>query len=134
MSSILITLALMFKEEDAAAKNYATRIKELQKQAKAEKLDRDAVSELVTPAYLKRYGITLNEKGQFTKADEQHQACKSARNYLLVRVFPESVKAAVPAESAKAVSLTREQKAAVKAVLLAFGGVKSHAVKAVNAA
>jgi hypothetical protein len=124
----------MFKEEDAAIKTYATRIKELRKQAKAEGLDRDAMAELVTPAYLKRYRITLNEKGQFIKADKQHQACKQARNYLLVQVFPESVKAAVPAESAKAAPLTAAQKAAVKAVLLAFGGVKSHAVKAVNAA
>ena len=134
MSSILITLALMFKEEDAAAKNYATRIKELQKQAKAEKLDRDAVSELVTPAFVKRYGIVLNEKGLFTKADKEHQACKAARNYLLGQVFPESVKAAVSAESGRAAPLTREQKAAVKAFLLAFGGVKATAIAAVRAA
>ena len=133
MSSILITLALMFKEEDAAIKTYATRIKELQKQAKAEKLDRDAVSELVTPAFVKRYGIVLNEKGLFTKADKEHQACKAARNYLLGQVFPESTKAA-PAESAKAAPLTAAQKAALKAFLLAFDGVKATAIAAVRAA
>jgi len=133
MSAILITLSLMFKEEDAAIKTYATRIKELQKQAKAEKLDRDAVSELVTPAFVKRYGITLNEKGLFTKADKEHQACKAARNYLLGQVFPEEAKTA-SASSNRAAPLTREQKAAVKAFLLAFGGVKATAIAAVRAA
>jgi hypothetical protein len=133
MSSILITLALMFKEEDAAAKTYATRIKELQKQAKAEKLDRDAVSELVTPAFVKRYGIVLNEKGLFTKADKAHQACKAARNYLLNEVFPKP-EGAAPAESGRAAPLTRDQKAAVKAFLLAFDGVKATAIAAVRAA
>ena len=111
---------------------YDTLVAKLQAHAVKDGLDRDAMSAIITPTYVAKYGIELNEKGQFTKADEQHQACKSARNYLLRDVFPKAEGAAT--ESAKAVSLTREQKAALKAFLLAFGGVKTTAIAAVRAA
>ena len=101
----------------------------LQLRPLAAKHDRDALSAIITPTYVAKYEIELNEKGQFDKSDAQHQACKAARNYLLRELFP-----AEPKESAKAVSLTREQKAALKAFLLAFGGVKATALAAVRAA
>ena len=109
-----------------------TLVEELQALAAADGLDRDAVCEIITPTYVAKYEIELNEKGQFNKADEQHQNCKSARNHLLRKVFPKVAGAAT--ESAKAVPLTREQKAALKAFLLAFGGVKATAIAAVRAA
>lgn len=91
--------------------------------------DRDALSEIITPTYVAKYEIELNEKGQFDKSDAQHQACKAARNYLLRELFP-----AAPKEGAKAAPLTAAQKAALKAFLLAFGGVKATALAAVRAA
>ena len=107
-------------------------VEKLQALATADGLDRDALSAIITPTYVAKYEIELNEKGQFNKADEQHQNCKSARNHLLRKVFPKVEGAAT--ESAKAVSMTREQKAALKAFLLAFGGVKATALAAVRAA
>jgi len=107
-------------------------VAKLQALAAADGLDRDALSEIITPTYVAKYEIELNEKGQFDKSDDQHQACKSARNHLLRKVFPKVEGAAT--ESAKAVSLTRDQKAALKAFLLAFGGVKADALAAVRAA
>lgn len=112
---------------------YDTLVAKLQALAAKDGIDRDAMSAIITPVYVAKYGIELNEKGQFTKADEQHQACKSARNYLLRDVFPKD-EGAAPASSAKAVPMTREQKAALKAFLLAFGGVKTTAIAAVRAA
>lgn len=94
----------------------------------AAKHDRDALSALITPVYLEKYEIELNEKGQFNKADLQHQACKAARNYLLRELFP-----AEPKESAKAVPLTKAQKAAIAAFVESFGG-KTAAIAAIRAA
>lgn len=111
---------------------YDTLVAKLQAHAAKDGLDRDAMSAIITPVYVAKYGIELNEKGQFTKADEQHQACKSARNYLLRDVFPKAE--AASASSNRAVPMTREQKAALKAFLLAFGGVKTTAIAAVRAA
>ena len=111
---------------------FATLVEKLQALAAADGLDRDALSVIITPTYVANYEIELNEKGQFDKSDEQHQACKSARNHLLRKVFPKVEGAAT--ESTKAVSMTREQKAALKAFLLAFGGVKATALAAVRAA
>jgi len=109
-----------------------TLVAELQALAAADGLDRDAMSAIITPTYVAKYEIELNEKGQFDKADDQHQACKSARNHLLRKVFPKAEGAATG--SAKTKPMTREQKAALKAFLLAFGGVKADALAAVRAA
>ena len=111
---------------------YDTLVAKLQALAAADGLDRDALSEIITPTYVAKYEIELNEKGQFDKADDQHQACKSARNHLLRKVFPKVEGAATG--SAKSKPMTRDQKAALKAFLLAFGGVKADALAAVRAA
>ena len=94
----------------------------------AAKHDRDTLSALITPVYLAKYEIELNEKGQFDKSDAQHQACKAARNYLLRELFP-----AAPKESAKATPLTKAQKAAIAAFVESFGG-KTAAIAAIRAA
>jgi hypothetical protein len=111
---------------------YDTLVEELQALAAADGLDRDAVCEIITPTYVAKYEIELNEKGQFDKSDDHHQACKSARNHLLRKVFPKVEGAATA--SGKAKPMTREQKAALKALILAFGGVKADALAAVRAA
>lgn len=91
-------------------------------------LTRDEAKAIVAPMWAKLYGETFND-GQWA---DSTCAAKRDCNRLLANIYPRAATSSPATSSKTVVSLTRAQKAAVKALLLAFGGDAKAAKAAVQ--